>query len=190
MPHRTRRFVLGVLAVAVCGRAAAQDRCTATGTMGGKKFTMSHCAVAVYDGSKSVAFWFTDSPLPSADVDTFHLSSYAKTRGSDNKPLTMIGMSFCPGGGKEAARPDAVKTVEMGVNDASDPMLGQNWLFELPRDKDLKVEKLSGEVKPGGKLSGRITGKKTTEQKQAYSWEIDFDVRLPERTAGAGLACD
>jgi hypothetical protein len=188
MRHGTRRLFLGLLAIAVCGRAAAQDKCTAKGSMGGKSFTMTHCAAAVYDGA--VALWFSEAPIPAAEVETFHLSSYPQQRGPDNSGRTMIGLSFCPGGGKEAASPAAAKTVEMAINHATDPMLGQQWLFQLPGDKDLKFEKLSGEVKPGGKLMGRITGKKTVDQGQAYTWTIDFDVRLPERGAGAGFSCD
>ncbi len=190
MPHGIRRFLLGLLAIAVCGRAAGEDKCTAKGSMAGTAFTMTHCAAAIYDSNKSVALWFSQAPIPAEEIETFHLSSYPNDRGPDNKERTMIGLSFCPGGGKEAASAGAVKTVEMGVKHASSPMLGQQWLFKLPGDKDLKFEKLAGEVKPGGKLSGRITGKKTTEQQQAYSWAIDFDVRLPERAAGAGLSCE
>lgn len=189
MPNGTRRFLLGLLAMAVCGRAAAQDKCTAKGSWAGKAFTMTHCAVAAYDG-KSVALWLSEAPIPAAEVETFHLSSYPQPYGPGNKPRTMIGLSFCLGGGKEAASPAAVKIVELGVNHATDPMIAQQWVFELPRDKDLKFEKLSGEVKPGGKLTGRVTGKKTTDQQQAYSWTIDFDLRLPAKEAGAGLSCD
>ncbi len=188
MPQATRRLLLGILAIAVCGRAAAQDKCLAKGSMGGKTFTMTHCAAAVYDGA--VALWFSEAPISAEEVGTFHLSSYPQQRGPDHKERTMIGLSFCPGGGKELASPAAVKTVEMQVGHASSPMLSQQWLFKLPGDKDLKFEKLSGEIKPGGKLSGRITGKKTTDQQQAYSWSIDFDLRLPEKTAGAGFSCD
>jgi hypothetical protein len=188
MPHATRRLLLGLLAIAVCGRAAAQDKCTARGSMDGKTFTMKHCAAAVYDGA--VALWFSEAPIPASEVATFHLSSYPQQRGPDNAARTMIGLSFCPGGGKEMASPAAVRVVEMAVNHAASPMIGQQWLFKLPGDKDLKFEKLSGEVKPGGKLSGRITGKKTSDQQQAYSWDIDFDLRLPEKTAGAGFSCD
>jgi hypothetical protein len=189
MPNSSRRFLLGLLTIAVCGRAAAQDKCTAKGTLAGKAFTMANCAVATYDG-KSVALWLSEAPIPAAEVETFHLSSYPQPYGPGNKPRTMIGLSFCLGGGKEAASPAAVKTVEFAVNHAVDPMIAQQWVFELPRDKDVKFEKLSGEVKPGGKLTGRVTGKKTTDQQQAYSWTIDFDVRVPEKEAAAGLSCD
>lgn len=189
MPHATRRLLLGILAIAVCGRAAAQDTCLAKGSMDGKTFSMAHCAIAIYDGA--VALWLSEAPIPAAEVETFHLSSYPQQRGPDNAARTMIGMSFCPGGGKETANPAAVKVVEMAVNHAASPMIGQQWLFKLPADnKDIKFEKLSGEVKPGGKLSGRITGKKSTDQKQAYAWTIDFDLKLPEKMAGAGLSCD
>lgn len=188
MSHASRRFLLGFLAITVCGRAAAQDKCLAKGSMAGKTFTMTHCAAAIYDGA--VALWFSEAPISAEETATFHLSSYPEQRGPDNKERTMIGLSFCPGGGKEAASPAAVKVVEMQVGHASSPMLSQQWLFKLPADKNLKFEKLSGEVKPGGKISGRITGKKTLDQGEAYSWSIDLDLRLPEKTAGAGFSCD
>ncbi|MEX0881109.1 MAG: hypothetical protein WEB59_08535 [Thermoanaerobaculia bacterium] len=188
MPNGIRRFLLGLIAIAVCERAAAQDKCTAKGFMAGEAFTMTHCAAAIYDDAKSVALWFSEAPIPAEEIETFHLSSYPKNRGPDNKERTMIGLSFCPGGGKEAASPAAVKTVEIGVNHASSPMISNQWLLKLPADKDLKFEKLSGDVKPGGRLAGRITLKKTSDQ-QVYTWEIDFDVRLPERTAAAGTTC-
>jgi hypothetical protein len=188
MPHATRRFILVLLALAVCGHAAAEDKCMVKGSMAGKTFAMAHCAAAIYDSNKSVALWFSEAPIPAEEAETFHLSSYPKNRGPDNKERTMIGLSFCPGGGKEAASPAAVKTIEIGVNHASSPMISRQWLLELPADKDLKFEELSGEVKPGGRLSGRITLRKVSDE-QSYSWAIDFDVRLPERTAGAGLTC-
>jgi len=61
-------------------------------------------------------------------------------------------------------------------------------LFE-PGDKGIRIEKLSGELKPGGRLAGRITVKTTLDQGQAYSWEAVFDVALPSQTAAAGLSC-
>jgi hypothetical protein len=123
------------------------------------------------------------------DRDVSPLSSYPKSRGPDNKPRTTLSLGFCPGGGKGAASPGAVKTVEFDLTDASNPMVSQTWLFELPKDKDLKFEKLSGEVKPGGKLTGRATGKKKRDDGTLYDWQIDFDVTLPARAAGGGMGC-
>jgi hypothetical protein len=81
-----------------------------------------------------------------------------------------------------------VKSVEMSVAHASSPMLGRQWVFELPKDKELKIEKLSGKLALGGRLTGRITGAKTSDG-LSYSWQADFDVRLPTKAAAAGLSC-
>jgi hypothetical protein len=50
--------------------------------------------------------------------------------------------------------------------------------------KDFKVEKMTGAVKPGGVLSGRIAGKldKTT-------LAFDIEMNLPAKSAAAGLDC-
>jgi hypothetical protein len=62
-------------------------------------------------------------------------------------------------------------------------------VFELPKDKDvLKIEKLSGDLKPGGKLTGRITGGKLSDGLK-YSWEADFDFHLPAKSAFGGVSC-
>jgi hypothetical protein len=50
--------------------------------------------------------------------------------------------------------------------------------------KDFKVEKLAGDVKPGGTLAGRITGRRAKT-----SWALDFDVNLPSKDAAAGMTC-
>jgi hypothetical protein len=49
---------------------------------------------------------------------------------------------------------------------------------------DFKVEKLAGELKPGGVLAGRITG-----HKGKTSFTLDFDLRLPQKDAAAGMTC-
>lgn len=83
----------------------------------------------------------------------------------------------------------AQRFVETGIDVAGSPLLGRNWVFELPKDKDiLKIEKLSGELKPGGKLTGRITGGKLSDGLK-YSWEADFDLRLPAKSTFGGVSC-
>jgi hypothetical protein len=76
-----------------------------------------------------------------------------------------------------------------GIDVAGSPLLGRNWVFELPKEKDiLKIEKLSGELKPGGRLTGRITGGKLSDDLK-YSWEADFNLHLPAKSAFGGLSC-
>jgi len=60
--------------------------------------------------------------------------------------------------------------------------MGSMRVVEAPRD--FKVEKMSGEVKPGGALSGKIAGSldKTT-------FNFDFELNLPARDASAGMSC-
>jgi hypothetical protein len=43
---------------------------------------------------------------------------------------------------------------------------------------------MTGEIKPGGTLAGKIVGSrgKTT-------WNLDFDVKLPAKEASAGMSC-
>jgi hypothetical protein len=50
--------------------------------------------------------------------------------------------------------------------------------------KDFKVEKMTGDVKPGGLLSGRIAG-----SRGKTAWNLDFDVTLPAKDAAAGMSC-
>ena len=55
-------------------------------------------------------------------------------------------------------------------------------MVEAP--KDFKVEKMAGDLKPGGTLSGKIVG---NLDKTAFSF--DFDVNLPAKDAAAGMSC-
>ena len=52
----------------------------------------------------------------------------------------------------------------------------------------MKIEKLSGDLKIGGRLAGKITGAKK-EGEQPYSWDVDFDLALPAKAAAAGPSC-
>ena len=80
-------------------------------------------------------------------------------------------------------------SVETGVDVAGAPFSGRQWVFDLPKEKDvLKIEKLTGTIAPGGKLSGRITGGKVSDGLK-YSWEADFDFTLPVKGAFGGTSC-
>jgi hypothetical protein len=175
-----------ILASAVCGRA--EEKCVVRAVIGGKETLLKHCAVAFYEGENSVTLYFTETPLSAEEAKTFQMNSYAKDSDSSGKPRTMAHLAFCPGGGKATPDAAAVKSVEMSMNHASGPLLGRQWVFELPRDKEFKIEKLSGDLKLGGSLAGRVTGGKLSDQLK-YSWQIDFDLPLPEKAAGAGPGC-
>jgi hypothetical protein len=100
----------------------------------------------------------------------------------------LMSFAFCPGGGKSTPDPAAVKSVEVAANDGT-PLGGLQDVFELPAQKaNLKIEKLSGDLKASGRLSGKITGAKTVDQ-VPYSWDVDFDVALPAKGAAAGPSC-
>ena len=75
-----------------------------------------------------------------------------------------------------------MKSVETSVNSADSVMVGRQWVFKLPEDKEsLKFEKLAATSFPGGTINGRITGEKLSDGSK-YSWEADFDFNLPTVT--------
>jgi hypothetical protein len=90
---------------------------------------------------------------------------------------------FCPGGGAETASAQAVHSIDLNTNHARSPMAGIQRVVQAP--KDFKVEKMTGEVKPDGPLSGKITGSidKTT-------FAFDFELNLPSKEAAAGMSCE
>lgn len=178
-----------VLLVALAAPALAQDRCSVKAVLGGKAVLMKHCAVSLYDSEHSVSLYFSDAPFTPKEVEAFQAYSNPSDKDAAGKPRTAMHFAFCPGAGKPVVGAAAVKSVETGIDVAGSPFLGRNWVFELPKDKDiLKIEKLSGELKPGGRLTGRITGGKLSDGLK-YSWEADFDLRLPAKSAFGGVSC-
>lgn len=161
--------------------ASRPDRCSATGAMEGEKFTASHCVVSLYGDQHSVAIWFNEDAITPAEADGFRLSSFAADN-KNGKPRTLVQIMFCPGGGAATASPAAVKSIDVNTNHARAPLAGLQRVAKSPGD--FKVEKMTGEVKPGAMLTGRIVGGtgKTT-------WTFDFDVKLPDKDAAAGMTC-
>src|SRR6266540_6458753 len=150
MRKRCPLVPLALLALGVASQARAQQKCSATGVMGGKKFSMANCAVSFYDGENSVTLWLAESPISPEDAKAFEFNAYPKEKDASGKRRTSLHLSFCPGGGKPVASTAAVKSVELGMDHADSPMLGRQWVIELPKEKDLKIEKLSGDLKLGG----------------------------------------
>jgi hypothetical protein len=182
-----KRLLVGAAALAFAVPVWAADKCVAKANIGGKAVTFKNCAVAVYDNS-GFTLWLTDAPLSADELSTFQLNSYAEPTYPGNRARTMLSLAFCPGGGKATASAAAVKSVEVVANEAT-PGAWQSFVFTLPGDKaNLKIEKLSGELKAGGRLMGKITGGKK-EGERPYSWDVDFDVALPEKGAAAGPGC-
>jgi hypothetical protein len=185
---RTVALLAGLI-LAFSAPAAAADSCSVKAVLGGKPVTMKHCAVAVYEDEHSVTLWFSDAPFTAAEVDVFHLNSYAKDKDEAGKPRTMMHMAFCPGAGKPEASPDAVRSVELSVNHSGSVLISRQWVFKLPAEKEnLAFQKLAGSIDPGGRISGRATGGKTSDGAK-YSWDATFDLTLPAKSAAAGPGC-
>ena len=165
--------------------AHAQNKCTATGVMAGEKFAVSNCAVAFLTDERSVTLWFNETPLTPPEIEAFQASAYAKST-KDGKERTMLLVAFCPGGGQATASAGSVKSIDLGLTHAKSAMAGAQWVVHAP--KEFKVERISGDVKPGGTLTGRITGSRSSDGRP-YAWDITFDVTLPTKDAAAGVAC-
>jgi hypothetical protein len=176
----------GAAAGSAAGAAAAasapvKTRCSAAGTMGGEKFAATNCVVSVYGDQHSVAIWFNEDPITPAEAQNFQMSSYADG-AKGGKQRTMAIIMFCPGGGKETAAAAAVKSIDLNTNNAKSPLSGVQWVLESPTD--FKVEKMVGEIKPGGTVSGKIVG-----GRNKTSFTFDFELNLPAKEAAAGLGC-
>jgi len=165
----------------VAASTPVKTRCSATGTMGGEKFAATNCVASFYDDAHSVAIWFNEDPIAPAEVENFQSTSYASA-DKGGKPRTMAIIMFCPGGGKPTASAAAVKSIDLNTNHAKSSMAGIQRVVESP--KDFKVEKMTGEIKAGGTLSGKIAGKL-----DQTAFAFDFDVNLPAKEAAAGMGC-
>ena len=161
--------------------AQAPDKCFATGSMEGEKFAAAHCAVALYGDQHSVAIWFSEDAISPEESQAFQISSYVG-EAKAGKQRTQVQIMFCPGGGSATASAAAVKSIDLNTNHAKSPLAGVQWVVESPRD--FKLETLAGEVKPGGRLTGKIVG-----ARGKTAWTLDFDVALPAKDAAAGMSC-
>ena len=168
-------------ATAAAATAPVKTGCSATGLTGGERFTATHCVASLYEDQHSVAIWFNEDTITPQEAESFQTSSYA-SGDKGGKQRTMAIIMFCPGGGKETASAAAVKSIDLNTNHARSPMAGIQRVVQAPRD--FKVEKMTGEVKPGGALSGKIAGNldKTT-------FTFDFELNLPAKDAAAGMSC-
>ena len=179
--------VVATLLVVAGVPARAEDRCLVNAVIGGKSVVMKHCAAAVYDHT-GLTLFFSETPIGAEEKAMFELNSYPQDTDPAGQPRSMMHFAFCPGGGQPEADAAAVRSVEMSMSHAGSPMLQRQWVFELPKDKELKIEKLDGTLAAGGRISGRFTGGKTSDLLK-YSWEVDFDLAVPEKEAAAGAGC-
>ncbi len=187
MPSAIVRALLCCALLSVAHGALAQNKCTAKGQMGGQAFDLANCEVAYYEGSNGVTVWFSSTPITAEEREFFQRSSSADRF---RKGRTMVQLGFCPGGGSPTPSPKTAKSVEIAFKHATVLSLGpqDQWVLEPATDKQIKVERLTGELRKGGKLAGRITGA-IQAQKPPFNWDLDFDLALPQTGAGAGPGC-
>jgi hypothetical protein len=181
------RMSLVALLVAIASGASAQNKCSAKGTMGGQKFELTNCEVAFYAGSNGATIWFSSTPITAEERESFQRSS---TADGFKKGRTMVQLGFCPGGGSAVPSPKTATSVEIGFKHATVRDLGtqDQWVLEPAKDKQIKVDRLSGDLKKGGKLAGKITGA-IAGHKPPFDWDLEFDLTLPQNAAGAGPGC-
>ena len=179
------RMAAGAILFGAAAGALAQSKCSATGQMAGQAFSLANCEVAIYEGGPGVTIWFSSAPIAGDERDFFQTSS---TADRFRKGRTMVLLAFCPGGGSAVPSPKTAKNVELGFKHATVPDLGpqDQWVFDPAKDKQIKFETLAGELKKGGKLSGKVTGAIAGKK---FNWDLQFDLTLPQRAAGAGPGC-
>jgi hypothetical protein len=184
-PTWSRPLLVTLLLISLAATAQAQNKCSATGVMGGEKFVTSHCAVALENDEHSVTIWFNENPISPKEMEDFQNSAFASPT-KDGKERTMLLAAFCPGGGKTVASAGSVKSIDLGMTHAKSAMAGAQWVIKPP--KEFKVDAISGDLKPGGKLAGKITGSRSSDGRP-YSYDLAFDVTLPAKSAASGVAC-
>ena len=179
---RSRRF-----AASHCGGSGrlGPEQMHGQGPDGRPAFNLAHCEVAFYEGGPSVTIWFSSTPITNEERDFFQISSSADRF---KKGRTMVELFFCPGGGSAVPSPKAAKNVEISFKHATEMNLGpqEQWVFDPAKDKQIKFEALTGELKSGGKLSGKVTGAIAGKK---FNWDLQFDLVLPQHGAGAGPGC-
>ncbi len=187
MTASTVRWLVFPMLVGVVTGVSAQNKCIAKGQMGGQTFSLTLCEVAYYESSRGVTIWFSGTPITPEERDFFQTSSSADRF---RKGRTMVLLAFCLGDGGPVPLPKNARNVEIGFKHATELNLGpqDNWVFEPATDKQIKFEALTGELKRGGTLSGKVTGA-IAGHKPPFSWDLQFDLMLPQRAAGAGPSC-
>ena len=169
---RHRRGKGQAVVAAAAPSPARPNKCSATGTMDGEKFAATNCAVSLFGDQHSVAIWFNEDPISPAEAENFQISSYADG-AKGGKQRTLVHDHVLPGGGAATASAAAVKSIDLNTNHAKSPLAGIQWVVESP--KDFKVEKMTGDVKPGGNAD---------RQDRRQSQQDDVESRIRRQVAG------
>jgi hypothetical protein len=184
---RARFLCAGAMAFGAllcCQASVAANKCNASGTMAGNKFSATNCVASFYSDQNSVGLWFSESPITAQQAEDFQKSGEVLDAGE--KHLTVMVLHFCPGGGKPASNAAAVKDIELMTNYAKSNNAGVQTVLKTPQQ--FKVEKMSGELKPGGTLAGKISGNYAGSAGKT-SFDADFEVTLPAKDSFGGTMC-
>ena len=146
---------------------------------------MQHCAVALYDSEKSVTLYFSDSPFSAKEIKEFEESSQMPEKDAAGKRRSMMHFAFCPGGGQPAANARRGEAQEMSIKSPARLSGMAEHFRTAERQGHRENGKALGDLKLGGTLKGRITGGRMGDGKK-YSWEADFDMKLPAKSAFGG----
>ena len=111
MADSSLRWLVFSILVAAATAVSAQNKCSATGQMGGQTFSLTNCEVAYYEGSQGITIWFSSTPITPEERDFFQTSSSADRF---RKGRSMVQVAFCPGGGSAVPSPKTAKSVEIG----------------------------------------------------------------------------
>ena len=162
------RLSIVILLSAFALPAQPQNRCSASGRMGGEKFTANNCAAALY--GKSVAIWFNANPISVQEVVEFQASAEVPDK-KEGKQRTLVLIKFCPGGGATKASATAVKVIDLHTNHAKSPLYGIQWTVKSPRDFK------AGRSPTANLLAQVVTqGMRSGELRQDDVWEIVFEM--------------
>jgi hypothetical protein len=61
------------------------------------------------------------------------------------------------------------------------------WVM-MDNRKEFEIESLRGEVTSGGRLTGKLTGQRTSDGR-SYRFELVFNLAPPTQEAATGVAC-
>jgi len=87
-------------------QGAAQDRCSATVTRGGRRFALQNCAVSYRESDHGMTIWFTETPLSPEETRFFQTSSLAPGRDTRLSAVRIrLGdLGYCNGNQDNACR--------------------------------------------------------------------------------------